>query len=477
MKFSCLERHKKIIFLLLAVIFAAAVCSHLFADPNPRIDFSAGIYTDETWRAYVVKESIIGKQTPAVEFCGNCNYPSMKEPNNPIINFIYFIPMAVFGIKVFGLHLIALALTLIAFLAFIFFIDRNFGFKAGLAFGFLFVFNLLNLEFSKIALVDVILPVFLAMAFIMLVIFLQKGKSASLYASGIFFFIALSIKTTAVFFLAVYAAAFLLQRKKFELKSGLVFLAILIASAAYSIFISPMGSQANNPQILINLVKTPAELFRSMLLVPRNRFFIYNAIAGILSIAAIIGMLKETKLRLKSISMQNTIIILLAVWILGLAGVMALSNYQPARYFMPIAIPVIALAGIVFYRDYSKKISRILHAVFFIAIAVNIFFFLSWAPTYGLADANAGLRDFPEANALCSGWGYAVLFESKNVTCYAGGSRFSQPEKITELGIDYIADDEGNMKDYNGFFNLEKTESFLVGKTKVGVFRITGEKQ
>ncbi|MDD5163956.1 MAG: glycosyltransferase family 39 protein [Candidatus ainarchaeum sp.] len=388
--------------------------------------------------------------------------------------------MALLGINIFSLHLLALFFSCLALVLFFCFLKNHFDLKIAVAFAILFVFNFINLEYSKLALLEIFVNLFLVCSFILLVAFLKNKKESFLYLSAILFVLALIIKPTAIFFTGIFFVSFLLDRKSFSKKSILICSGIILSGIIYSFAFDAVFNTINRSAISDRIVKDTAQFIRALVLIPRNRFVIFNIFAEIFALITIVSFIKRTKFKPKNFSHQDRIIVLLFAWIVLFLIEMILSNYQPSRYFLVLTLPLLGLASLAFYKNNSKY----LYGLLFLAIAANLFFFFAWQPTYTIQTANSELKNF-DGNVLCGGGGKIIFFEAPKANCFSGGVQPADPKIIRYLGIQYLVDMEPNAKKYENSFSLEKIKEFTFGgcsnfqllptcySYKIGLYKIT----
>ncbi len=368
---------------------------HLEADFPTELTWSGLLYTDEGWYA---------RNAIAYELTGEWYVPG---DFNPAINTPLFFLFQLVSFTLFGLHLSSARLTVVFFSILMFplmysLVRRHISRRAALISLLLLATNYTWFAFSRLAILEIPMIFFIVLG---VYFALRPGqKHAALWPvlSAIAFAAALLVKASALFAFPLLLGALLVGRgewgKQRLMDTGL-FLFVLgaIGLIYWFLFARPYYEDFH--------------YFMKLNVVSRLQFSFSRAIDSLIKslyfgkylgwifypLAMAFGglfFLFSPQFR------RNPLILLMIGWIAVMVAMIAMNQYFPPRYYLPMMIPVtILLSWIADY--FLEKAPRRAPAVLFLAfmaacIAVNSFWIVRYlsGPSYSFMEMAKDIRAF-----------------------------------------------------------------------------------
>ncbi|RMF94934.1 MAG: hypothetical protein D6734_06655 [Candidatus Schekmanbacteria bacterium] len=363
-----IEKFVIVLLIAIAIFFIFLRFIHLKADFPSSITWSSALYTDEGWYSsgaisYVLSGNWYRK--------GDFN-PAINMPLFHLIQFVVFslLGKSLFSARITGVFFFIL-LTILATLLAYRYVDK----KGAFFTAFFLSINYILFSYSRLSLLEITMVSFVLLSLFTVSSFRGSNDFLVITVSSLILFLAQLVKATAFFAIPLLIYISLMRSERWR-KKFLFTLTILssffISTVFYNIYVRSIYPEDFSYFKTINVdermltdgFSVCKNFYQSLLAGRLIEPFIYI----IVMIICFIAFLSSEEFR------RNKIVILSLLWIASYSGVLAFSKYHPPRYFLPLAVPIAFLFGIVIsfiWRKSSRK-----YAIFVsLLVVVYLLFF------------------------------------------------------------------------------------------------------
>ncbi len=332
----------KIIFaalIVITILFAGIRFVNIDADFPENLTRSGVLYTDEGfWSNGAISNVLVDKW----HIEGDYN-PIVNLPMGQLIQSVSF--------SIFGLSIASARTTTVLFfivlLLLTYFLARQYADHSTAVFSVLFLSaNFFLFSYSRLAILDILMTTFVVLAFLIISFFKDTNTLWPVVVSSLVLFVALLTKSTAVFSIPVFLYLLYLNGSDKKNRIQSICIGIVVLCVSMSLFSYFMSHNYNSDYLYFNssnignkISFSPFNIIMYFFVATVKAYCIEPVLYSFSIICSIILIIRSERFK------HNNLVRISFVWIIMYFGLLSISWYQPARYFLPVSVPVAFLFG------------------------------------------------------------------------------------------------------------------------------------